>query len=57
MAAAWAAAWAAARAEQNAELERALGELAPKGDWCGRDALTSGFVERAIVVLESEQHD
>ena len=34
-----------------------LGELAPKGDWCGRDALTSGFVERAIVVLESEQHD
>ena len=60
-AAAWAAArdaaWAAARAEQNAELERALRELAPKGDWCGRDALTSGFVERAIVVLESEQHD
>lgn len=51
------AAWAAARAEQNAELERALRELAPKGDWCGRDALTSGFVERAIVVLESEQHD
>ena len=30
-AAAWAAAWAAARAEQNAELERTLGELAPKG--------------------------
>jgi hypothetical protein len=30
-AAARAAAWAAARAEQNAELERALGELAPKG--------------------------
>jgi len=28
-----------------------------EGDWCGRDALTSGFVERAIVVLESEQHD
>jgi hypothetical protein len=31
-AAAWDAAWAAARAEQNAELERALGELAPKGN-------------------------